>query len=110
MAQPLHEHLAWEGAGRKNKQVMLTSDVQAAFEIPKKACLEAPVLAFADFDKPFLLETYARKLELGVVLSQKQPDGQFHPVAYASRSLTIHECNYHSTKQEFLALKWAITE
>ena len=27
-----------------------------AFETLKRACLEAPVLVFADFDKPFLLE------------------------------------------------------
>ena len=43
------------------------------------------MLAFANFDKPFLLETVASKLGLGAVLSQK------HPVAYASWSLTIHE-------------------
>ena len=54
---------------------MLTSDVQATFELLKKACLEAPVLAFADFDNPFLLETNASKSGLGAVLSQKQPDG-----------------------------------
>ena len=44
------------------------------------------------------------------MLSQKQTDGQYHPVAYVSQSLTVHEHNYHSTKQEFLALKWAIAE
>ena len=54
---------------------MHRSDVQAAFEMLKKTCLEAPVLAFADFNKPFLLETDMRKSGLGVVLSQKQPDG-----------------------------------
>ena len=42
--------------------------------------------------------------------SQKQADGWFHPVAYSSWALTAHEKNYHSTKLEFLALKWAITE
>ena len=84
--------------------------MQAAFKMLKKACLEAPVLAFADFIKPFLLETDASKLGLGAVLSQKQPDGQYHPVAYVSWSLTINECNYHSTKQELLALKCAIAE
>ena len=76
----------------------------------REACLEAPVLAFADFDKPFLLETNASKLGYGAVLLQKQPDGQYHPVAYVGQSLTMHEHNYHSTKQEFLALKWAIAE
>ena len=84
--------------------------MQIAFEMLKKACLVAPVLAFADFDNLFLLETNTSKSGLGVVLSQKQPDWQYHPVAYVSWSLTKHECNYHSTKQEFLALKWAITE
>ena len=67
---------------------MLTSDVQAAFKMLTKACLEAPVLAFADFDKPFLLETDVSKLGLGAVLSQKQPYSQYHPVTYASWSLT----------------------
>ena len=47
---------------------------------------------------------------MGAVLSQKQEDGRFHPVAYGSQALTMHEKNYHSTKLEFLALKWAITE
>ena len=31
-------------------------------------------------------------------------------MAYGSQALTIHEKNYHSTKLEFLALKWAVTE
>ena len=47
---------------------------------------------------------------MGVVLSQKQADGHYHPVAYGSQALTAHEENYHSTKLEFLALKWAIME
>ena len=47
---------------------------------------------------------------LGAVLSQKQDDGRYHPVAYASRVLTETEQRYHSNKQEFLALKWAVTE
>ena len=69
-----------------------------------------PVLAFADYTKDFLLKTDACKEGLGVVLSQKQADGQYHLVAYDSWALTAHEQNYHSTKLEFLALKWAITE
>ena len=31
-------------------------------------------------------------------------------MAYGSRALTPHEKNYHSTKLEFLALKWVVTE
>ena len=64
---------------------------------------------FPDFDKPFLLEMDASKEGLGVVLSQKQSDRQYHPIAFGSRSLTPVEKNYHSSKLEFLALKWSVT-
>ena len=70
----------------------------------------ALVLAFADFKRPFLLETEASIEGLGVVLSQKQDDDRYHPIAYASRSLKGGELKYHSSKLEFLALKWAVTE
>ena len=69
-----------------------------------------PVLAFANFEKPFLLETDASKEGLGAVLSQKQPDGHYHPIAFASHTLHGGEKNYHSSKLKFLALKWAITK
>ena len=72
--------------------------------------MSSPVLAFADYTKHFLLKTDASKEELGVVLSQKQADGHYHPVAYGSQALTAHEKNYHSTKLEFMALKWAVME
>ena len=70
----------------------------------------APVLIFLDFNKPFPLETDASKEGLGAVLSQKQDDGHCHPVAFGNHSLTPSEKNYHSSKLEFLALKWSITE
>ena len=65
---------------------------------------------FPDFNKPFLLEPDASKEGLGVVLSQKQDDGHYHPVVFSSRTLTPSEQNYHSSKLEFLVLKWSITE
>ena len=110
IAQPLNKHLAGEGASQKSEQVSLSEEALKAFEALKQACMQSPVLAFADYTKDFLLETDTSKEGLGAVLSQKQEDGRFHPVAYGSRALTTHEKNYHSTKLEFLALKWAITE
>ena len=72
--------------------------------------MTAPILAFTNFTKPFLLETDASMDRLGVVLFQKQMDGWCHPVAYGSRALKAHKKNYYSTKLEFLALKWVLTE
>ena len=79
-------------------------------DILKGKVQSAPVLVFPDFDKPFLLETDASKEVLGAVLSQKQSDGRYHPVTFGSHSLTLLERNYHSSKLEFLALKWSMTE
>ena len=110
IAQPLNDHLAGEGGSRKSEHVSLSEDALRASEALKQACMTAPVLAFADYTKPFLLEMDASKDGLGAVLSQKQADRQYHPVTYGSRALTPHEKNYHLTKLEFLALKWAVTE
>ena len=67
------------------------------------------MLAFADYMKPFHLEMYALKESLGAVLSQKQSDGKYHLIAFASQTLNNHEENYHSSKVEVLVFKWAIT-
>ena len=88
----------------------MSPEAHEAFDHLKAACLQAPTLAFLDFNKPFLLETDASRRGLGAVLSQKQADGQYHPIAYANRVMNETEQRYHSNKQEFLALKWVVTE
>ena len=110
IAQRLNEHLAREGASRKLEQVSLSKDASEAFQALKQACMNRPVLAFADYSKDFLLKMDASKEGLGAVLSQKKADGWFHLVAYGSWALTAHEKNYHSTTLEFLLLKWAVME
>ena len=72
--------------------------------------MSSPILAFADYMKDFLLKMDASKEGFGAVLSQKQADRHYHLVVYGSQALTTHEKNYHSTKLEFLPLKWAVTE
>ena len=88
----------------------LSEDALKAFKVLKQVCMTAPVLAFADYNKPFSLETDVSKDGLGAVLSQKQVDRQYHLVAYGSRALMPHEKNYCLTKLAFLALKWVVTE
>ena len=110
IAKPLNDLLEGEASKWKTQLVDLPPEAKEAFDILKMKCMTVPVLAFTDFEKPFLLETDASSLGLRAVLSQKQDDGKFHPVAYASRELKGGEGKYHSSKLEFLALKWAITD
>ena len=69
-----------------------------------------PILAYADFRKPFILHTDSSLDGLGAVLYQEDQDGQLRVIAYASRSLSKSERNYPVHKLEFLALKWAVTD
>ena len=110
IAAPLYDLTSRDNKDKKSEHVNLSPEALEAFDCLKAACLQAPILAFPDFDKPFLLETDASGRGLGAVLSQKQADGWYHPIAYASHVMNETEQRYHSNKQEFLALKWAVTE
>ena len=110
IAAPLYDLTSGENKDKKKEHVDLTPEAREAFDTLKVAYLQAPILAFPDFDKPFLLEMDASGKGLGAVLSQKQDDRRYHPIAYASRVMNPVEQKYHSNKQEFLALKWAVTE
>uniref|UniRef100_A0A3B3SF95 Gypsy retrotransposon integrase-like protein 1 n=1 Tax=Paramormyrops kingsleyae TaxID=1676925 RepID=A0A3B3SF95_9TELE len=70
-----------------------------------------PVLAYPDFELPFVLHTDASDKGLGAVLYQYQ-GGKLRVIGYGSRTLTPAERNYklHSGKLEFLALKWAVCD
>jgi hypothetical protein len=71
----------------------------------------ADVLVFADFSKPFIIETDASQEGLGAILSKVQPDGTTRVVAFASRGLRPterSETNYSSFKLEMLAMKWRL--
>ena len=84
IAKPLNDLLQGKNSKLKSQLLGLPPDALAAFQKLKMKCLTVPVLAFADFKKPFLWETDASIEGLGVVLSQKQDNGWYHPIAYAS--------------------------
>ena len=118
LAAPLHQ-LVTQLTGAKKKSprsvglgAAWTPQCEESFEALKTKLVSAPVLTYADFSRPFVLETDASHSGLGAVLSQETETG-LRPVAYASRGLRPTErnmSNYSSMKLEFLALKWAMTE
>ena len=84
-------------------------DCQTAFDQLKELCTTTPILAYADFTKPFELHTNASVLGLGAVLYQVHISVE-KVISYASRSLIQSETKYPAHKLELLCLKWAITE
>ena len=108
ITNPLHEYARGNTVKKKKEPVVLNEVARNTFHQLKKAVMSAPVLAYPDPNKEYLLEMDVSKLGLGAVLSQKQSDGRYHLVAFGSRALHGVEVNYHSTKLEFLAMKWSI--
>lgn len=80
---------------------------QTSFISLKQLLCSAPVLAYPQFDKQFILQTDASDLGLGAVLTQKDTSGYEHVIAYASRSLSDREKNYSATEKEALAVIFA---
>ena len=110
IAAPLYDLTSSDNKDKKSEHVDLSPKVLQAFDHLKATCLQAPILAFLYFNRPFLLEMDASGKGLGAVLSQKQADGWYHPITYASHVMNKTEQRYHSNKQEFLALKWVVRE
>ena len=79
-------------------------ECQEAFGKCKELCTSAPILAYADFKKPYRLHTDESILSLGAVLYQEQ-DGVEKVVSYTSWSLSKSESKYPVHKLEFLCLK-----
>ena len=94
--------------GVKDGPFVWSDDCQAAFEALIERMTTAPILAFADYQQPFLVQTDASGGGLGAVLVQNQ-DGRERVIAYASRTLTPAEAKYPAHKLEFRALHWAVT-
>ena len=102
IAGPLFELL------KKSKSFAWEEPHDSAFNHLKKALSEAPVLAFPDFSKPFVVDTDASTSGVGAVLSQLDSEGRERPVAFISRALSTPERNYSVTRLELLAVVWAL--
>ncbi len=81
---------------------------ERSFKDLKVALINAPVLAFPDYELPFVMYTDASALGLSAVLLQQDARGKDSAAAYASRTLSQAESINSVTHQEALAVVWAL--
>ena len=93
VAQPLNALISGDNANCKKSLVKWNPECQQAFDQLKDLCTKTPILAYADYKKPFQLQTDASDLGLGAVLYQNDSHGHQRVIAYASRSLSNTERN-----------------
>nr|XP_057937756.1 cytokine receptor family member b2 isoform X2 [Doryrhamphus excisus] len=101
LTQPLRELLkadtAWEWGAAQ----------QRAFDELRQELSSPTVLAQYCLNRETKVAADASSFGLGGVLSQKQPTGDWRPVAFISRSMTNAERRYAQIEKEALALTWA---
>ena len=98
IAKPLHR------LTEKITTFKWTSQCQEAFNYLKQCLVTAPILAFPDYTKPFILDTDASDIGIGAVLSQFDKSSRERVIAYASRTLSKPERRYCVTRKELLSV------
>ena len=78
-----------------------------SFEKVKKEIASAPVLAKYSLTAPHRITSDASYHTLGAAILQMNNNGEWQPVAYASRPLTDAEKRYAQIEKEALAITWA---
>lgn len=89
---------------RKGIPWVLTDAARAAFRNLKNAFTSAPVLTHWIPDRQITIETDASDYAIAAILSITGEDGEIHPVAFHSRTLTGAELNYDTHDKELLAI------
>jgi len=90
--------------GSSQKKLMWTNECELAFQSLKEKLMQAPILAFPDFTKEFILDTDASFDRIGAVLSQLDEYGNEKVIAYGSHAMSPHEVGYCITRKELLAI------
>ena len=78
-----------------------------AFQEIKDLLTRAPVMAYHRQGATTRPTTDASPVGVGAILEQKQEDGTYKPIYYASRKLSKVEVRYSQFEREALAVRWA---
>ena len=98
VAKPLHR------LTERGTPFRWTKEGKWAFEELRRRLTTSPMLAYPDFERPFILDTDASDVGIGTVLSQIDDQGAERVIAYGSRVLSKPERRYCVTRRELLAV------
>ena len=91
IAKPLNVLISGNNANKKKQAIKWNVHCEESFQKLKQLCSSTPILAYADYSKPFKLHTDACILGLGAVLYQTNESCLDRVIAYASSTLSKSE-------------------
>ena len=92
---------------RKDATFAWNKEQQASFKKLKESLTNASTMCYYQPNADTKVIVDASPVGLGAILTQKQEDGKFKPVAYASHALSPTEQRYSQTEREGLAAFWS---
>ena len=92
---------------KKGTPFLWKEQQQKSFNKLKECLTEAGTMAYYQPKAETKVIVDASPVGLGAILTQRQKDGSFKPVAYASHALSSTEQRYSQTEREGLAAFWA---
>jgi len=95
---------------QKSRAWSWTVDQHTAFENLKAAYTSKPVLLMPDRTKPYEIKCDASLFATGAVLLQQDTNGDWHPVAFYSKSMSATERNYQVYDRELMAVICSLQE
>ena len=88
----------------KDKAFDFILECQESFDALYKALMSASVLSHFYHDRETQVETDASDGVIAGVLSQKNPQQQWHPIAFYSKTMAPAKYNYEIHNKEILAV------
>jgi transposase InsO family protein len=97
LAAPLYELT-------EKKGFVWTVEAQKSYDVLRSTLSESAILHHPDFCHPFILDTDASEIGMGIVLSQKDDQENERIIAMDSRKFTSAELKWHIREKEALAI------
>eukprot|EP00253_Pinus_taeda_P025538 PITA_25538 len=93
---------------KKDAKVRWSLEAKQAFESIKTALTQTPVLTSPQFDRDFIIFSFASEHTIAAVLLQKDDQGNEKPIAFFNRALRDAPLKFHIMEKQAYALVKAI--